>query len=67
MKNWSAGYVADVAYTFGYYSELNPLRVDRRRRVLHKSSLRCQAQMQNSTMTRLLTLHGGMICQSSTT
>lgn len=28
MKNWSAGYVADVAYTFGYYSELNPLRVD---------------------------------------
>lgn len=27
MSNWSAGYVADVGYTFGYYTELNPLRV----------------------------------------
>jgi SAM-dependent methyltransferase len=27
MTPWSDGYVADVGYTFGYYSELNPLRV----------------------------------------
>lgn len=27
MSNWSAGYVADIGYTFGYYAELNPLRV----------------------------------------
>jgi hypothetical protein len=27
MDDWSAGYVADVGYTFGYYQELNPLRV----------------------------------------
>ena len=27
MSDWTAGYVADVGYTFGYYSELNPLRV----------------------------------------
>jgi SAM-dependent methyltransferase len=27
MSNWSAGYVADIGYTFGYYPELNPLRV----------------------------------------
>lgn len=26
MSNWSAGYVADIDYTYGYYSELNPLR-----------------------------------------
>ena len=26
MTDWSAGYVTDVAYTFGYYTELNPLR-----------------------------------------
>jgi len=25
MSNWTAGYVADVGYTFGYYTELNPL------------------------------------------
>ncbi|NRR33228.1 methyltransferase regulatory domain-containing protein [Oxalobacteraceae bacterium] len=25
--DWTAGYVADVGYTFGYYAELNPLRV----------------------------------------
>lgn len=25
--NWSAGYITDTSYTFGYYSELNPLRV----------------------------------------
>ena len=24
--NWSAGYMSDIAYTFGYYNELNPLR-----------------------------------------
>jgi hypothetical protein len=27
MKDWTAGYVADVGYTYGYYSELNPARV----------------------------------------
>lgn len=26
MTNWTAGYVADIDYTFGYYAELNPLR-----------------------------------------
>jgi SAM-dependent methyltransferase len=26
MSEWTAGYVADVGYTFGYYGELNPLR-----------------------------------------
>ena len=27
MTDWTAGYVADVGYTYGYYPELNPLRV----------------------------------------
>ena len=27
MTNWTAGYVADVGYTYGYYTELNPLRI----------------------------------------
>jgi SAM-dependent methyltransferase len=27
MTDWTAGYVADIGYTFGYYPELNPLRV----------------------------------------
>lgn len=27
MSDWSAGYVSDIGYTFGYYAELNPLRV----------------------------------------
>jgi SAM-dependent methyltransferase len=27
MSNWSAGYVADIGYTFGYYAELNPQHV----------------------------------------
>ena len=26
MSDWSAGYLADVNYTFGYYPEMNPLR-----------------------------------------
>jgi SAM-dependent methyltransferase len=26
MNDWSAGYVTEVAYTYGYYTELNPLR-----------------------------------------
>jgi len=26
MNDWTAGYVADIGYTFGYYQELNPLR-----------------------------------------
>ena len=27
MTDWTAGYVADIGYTFGCYQELNPLRV----------------------------------------
>ena len=27
MKDWTAGYVSEIQYTYGYYSELNPLRV----------------------------------------
>ena len=27
MTDWTSGYVADIDYTFGYYPELNPLRV----------------------------------------
>lgn len=27
MSDWSAGYVADIGYTHGYYQELNPLRI----------------------------------------
>ena len=27
MSDWTAGYVADIGYTFGYYPELNPLRL----------------------------------------
>lgn len=27
MSDWTSGYVADIEYTYGYYSELNPLRV----------------------------------------
>jgi SAM-dependent methyltransferase len=27
MSDWTAGYIADIGYTFGYYTELNPLRV----------------------------------------
>lgn len=26
MTDWTAGYVADIGYTYGYYGELNPLR-----------------------------------------
>jgi SAM-dependent methyltransferase len=26
MTDWTGGYVADIGYTFGYYTELNPLR-----------------------------------------
>jgi SAM-dependent methyltransferase len=26
MNDWTAGYTADIDYTFGYYAELNPLR-----------------------------------------
>ncbi|TAN47235.1 MAG: methyltransferase [Methylococcaceae bacterium] len=26
MNDWTAGYVADIGYTYGYYTELNPLR-----------------------------------------
>lgn len=27
MSDWTAGYVSEVEYTYGYYAELNPLRV----------------------------------------
>lgn len=27
MNEWADGYVADIGYTYGYYPELNPLRV----------------------------------------
>jgi SAM-dependent methyltransferase len=27
MNDWTYGYVADIGYTFGYYTELNPLRM----------------------------------------
>jgi len=27
MTDWTAGYVADIGYTFGYYQELNPMRL----------------------------------------
>lgn len=27
MNHWNAGYVTDIGYTYGYYTELNPLRI----------------------------------------
>jgi SAM-dependent methyltransferase len=27
MTDWTAGYVSDIGYTYGYYPELNPLRL----------------------------------------
>ena len=27
MSDWNSGYVADIGYTYGYYTELNPLRI----------------------------------------
>jgi SAM-dependent methyltransferase len=27
MASWSNGYVADIGYTYGYYTELNPLKI----------------------------------------
>lgn len=27
MSDWTGGYVADIGYTYGYYTELNPLRI----------------------------------------
>ena len=27
MSDWTEGYVAEIGYTFGYYGELNPLRI----------------------------------------
>ncbi|MFZ1853015.1 MAG: hypothetical protein WAU15_12510 [Nitrosomonas sp.] len=26
MNDWAQGYVTDINYTYGYYTELNPLR-----------------------------------------
>lgn len=28
MSDWTSGYVADIGYTYGYYNELNPARVN---------------------------------------
>lgn len=28
MQDWTAGYVADIDYTYGYYEELNPTRIN---------------------------------------
>ena len=28
MSNWTSGYVSDIGYTYGYYSELNPNRIN---------------------------------------
>jgi len=28
LSDWSAGYVSELGYTYGYYAELNPSRVD---------------------------------------
>jgi hypothetical protein len=30
MSDWTSGYVADIGYTYGYYTELNPLRTNKR-------------------------------------
>jgi len=38
MSDWTAGYVADIGYTFGYYAELNPLRV---KQIFSYVGLRC--------------------------
>jgi len=27
MSDWTSGYVAEIGYTFGYYTELNTLRI----------------------------------------
>lgn len=27
MANWNEGYVTDIGYTYGYYNELNPMRI----------------------------------------
>ena len=27
MSDWTSGYVTDIGYTFGYYAELDPVRV----------------------------------------
>lgn len=28
MSDWTAGYVAEIDYTYGYYTELNPQRIE---------------------------------------
>ena len=27
MTDWTSGYVADIGYTYGYYTQLSPLRI----------------------------------------
>jgi hypothetical protein len=27
MTDWTAGYVSEIGYTYGYYTELNPQRL----------------------------------------
>jgi SAM-dependent methyltransferase len=36
MSSWTQGYVADIGYTFGYYSELSPIKANLA--LLHKSN-----------------------------
>lgn len=38
MSDWTAGYRADIDYTYGYYSEINPLRI---KLAFLQSGLRC--------------------------
>lgn len=38
MNDWTSGYVADIEYTYGYYSELNPTRS---RLALLKNGISC--------------------------
>ena len=28
QNSWNEGYIADIAYVFGYYRELNPIYLD---------------------------------------
>lgn len=43
--DWTAGYVADIGYTYGYYAELNPLRA--RLALLH-AGFACPATFENA-------------------
>ncbi|CAM8625388.1 AdoMet_MTases domain containing protein [Burkholderiales bacterium] len=45
MSDWTSGYVADIGYTFGYYSELNPLRA---RLAFLNQGLVCPTRFENA-------------------